>query len=307
MNGETRWQARLVCPIDHGALEVDDKGQWLCKTCNFRSAFTPVDGQNRADFRALDQPQTVTMSFKLPGIPLDRQSVVQKYFHAVGQDFAHYSRREIRKRFGTKLDKGIQYYCQDFMHECGPDAMILDLGCGNGGNRRYLESLGFRNVVTVDWNAKGADLLADAHRLPFADHSFQLILSTAVFEHLYNPFIAIAETGRVLAKDGLFVGGASFWEAWHGSSYFHLTPDGWNVLCQHGGLILEDLWSGWGIMPAALTHVVTPGHFREIGYAIQRAMESVYRLLRGEAGVRKLQLRASGAYEVCARKCSNPG
>jgi SAM-dependent methyltransferase len=194
----------------------------------------------------------------------------------------------------TKLDAGCQYYLRQILEECGPDAPILDLG--------FMHAIGFRRVLAVDWQSKGADILVDAHRLPLTSNSFQAVVSTAVFEHLYNPFVAMSEIGRVLTDTGHFIGGASFWEAWHGSSYFHLTPDGWNTLLAQNGLRLEDLWVGWGIIPSAITHVLIPGHFRGFGYVVQRLVEWVYRLWGGEMGVRKLQLRASGSYLVCATR-----
>lgn len=131
---------------------------------------------------------------------------------------------------------------------------------------------------------------------------FGLVISTAVFEHLYNPFVAMTEVGRVLDGSGAFVGGASFWEGWHGSSYFHMTPDGWHVIFTAAGLEMKDLWNGWGVIPAALAHVFTPGHLRRTGYVLQDVVEAFYRLTVGERGVRKLRLRASGQYNVFARK-----
>lgn len=295
------WERLLACPLDQASLELQ-QNDWVCPRCGFRSALAHVAGREVPDFRAHNRKHTYALSFEIPVTPLDRNAFAMNGFRAVQQDFAHYSRNEIRRSFGTKLDKGIQYYCQQIRRECGTDAVILDLGCGNGGNRLYLESLGFKNVLCVDWSASGADVLVDAHSLPLESAAFDLIVSTAVFEHLYNPFIAISEIGRVLKPGGYFVGGASFWEAWHGSSYFHLTPDGWNALFGHAGLEWVDFWTGWGIVPAALTHVLTPGYFRGLGYALQAGIEAVYRLVSGTSGVRRLQLRASGAYMVCARK-----
>jgi hypothetical protein len=108
----------------------------------------------------------------------------------------------------------------------------------------------------------------------------------------------MSEVGRILKRGGCFVGNASFWEAWHGSSYFHFTPDGWNALFRHANMTLEDLNPSWGIIPAALFHVLTPGFFRRIGDGLQALVEFVYRLFMGEAGVRRLQLRASASYQV---------
>ncbi|MEO8611790.1 MAG: methyltransferase domain-containing protein [Chloroflexota bacterium] len=300
MNDLNAWSGVLACPLDHTPLTLTD-GNWRCPTCGFENASTEVKGRAIPDCRALDRPQMVAVNFQIPVKPLDRKAVAQNYFKAISQDFPHLSRRDIRQQFGTKLDKGIQFYCQQLWREVGTDAVILDLGCGSGGNRRYLQSLGFKNILTVDWIAAGADLLVDAHRLPLASAGFDMVISTAVFEHLYNPFIAIGEIGRVLKTGGCFVGGASFWEGWHGSSYFHLTPDGWNALFGHGGLLLDDVWPGWGIIPAAFSYVLTPGHLRSFGYMLQSVVEGGYRLLRGESGVRKLQLRASGAYHVFAQ------
>lgn len=294
------WLPYLVCPIDHTPLNITAEKQWSCPTCGFETETSEVKGRQISDFRAVNRPQTVTLQFQIPTAPLDRYQLVKERFYGVSQDFEAISDADFRKRFGTKLDRGMQFYSQKLWQTVGADARILDLGCGNGGNRRYLQSLGFQHILTLDWNAVGADLLADAHRLPLTDNVFDMVISTAVFEHLYNPFIAMSEISRVLKSGGHFLGGASFWEGWHGSSYFHLTPDGWNSLLTQTRFSLEDVWAGWGIIPAALTHVLTPGHLRSVGYGLQRVVDGVYRLAMGESGVRKLHLRASGAYLVYA-------
>lgn len=112
------------------------------------------------------------MTMMAPHAPLERDHLIDNAFYAINQSFDHLPRSEIRRRFGTKLDKGIQYYAQQIYRERGRDVHILDLGCGNGGNRRYLETLGFDKVITVDWKGAGADILVDAHRLPFLDDVF---------------------------------------------------------------------------------------------------------------------------------------
>ncbi len=296
------WQQIIQCPIDRQPVHVGPDGVYRCAACGFSAPLVQIGGRTIPDFRAENTPQTVSLTFHLPTRPLDRAQVAREYFRAPQADFPHLSLAELGAKFGTKLDKGIQFYAQQVLRESGPDAPILDLGCGKGGNRRYLESLGFRRVVTVDWWADGADVLADAHRLPFPDHAFRMVISTAVFEHLYNPFLAMHEVSRVLDDRGCFMGGASFWEAWHASSAFHLSPDGWNALLAQNNLTLRDLWIGWGIIPAALSHVLTPGHLRRFGYWAQRMVEGGYRLLRGEEAVRKLQLRASGSYIIYATR-----
>lgn len=295
----TAWAGMLACPLDHSPLASDG---WRCPACGFMPALAEAGGRRVLDFRARETPQTVELAVRIPTAPLSRADLLASMGRAAAAQFPHYSRRDIRRRYGTKLDKAMQYYCQRVLRDCGPDAPVLDLGCGNGGTTRYLRELGFRRVLALDWSAAGAAALADAHRLPLADATFRLVVATAVFEHLYQPFLAAQEIARVLLPGGWFVGGASFWEAWHGSSFFHLTPDGWHALCLHAGLTIEDFWPGWGILPAAFSHVLTPGYLRGLGYALQAGLEGVYRLALGEQGVRKLRLRASGSYQVCARR-----
>jgi SAM-dependent methyltransferase len=296
------WAQYLRSPIDHQPLTRNTDGDWTTADGKFVSSKTNVKNITIADFRAVDVPQTINQTIHLPHQPLDRQQVAREMFHAVSQDFPHYNRNEIRQKFGTKLDKGMQYYAQQLWREVGAEARILDLGCGSGGNRVYLRSLGFQHVLTVDWQAVGADMLVDAHRLPLADGVFDMVISTAVLEHLYQPFVAMSEVARVLRSGGMFVGSASFWEAWHGSSYFHISPDGWGMLFGQAGMEMVDVWAGWGVLPALFSHVITPGYLRGFGYGLQHFIEGVYRLTMGEVGVRKLQLRASGSYQVCGKK-----
>jgi SAM-dependent methyltransferase len=100
-----------------------------------------------------------------------------------------------------------------------PGATVLDLGCGPRDQQRPVESLGFR-YFGVDVDSTAADLLVDAHCLPFHDQSFDAVLSYAVLEHLRDPFVALREITLVLKPGGLYLGTVSQGEPFH-ASYLH--------------------------------------------------------------------------------------
>lgn len=97
---------------------------------------------------------------------------------------------------------------------------ILDLGCGPGTITCDLaEAAAGATVVGVDAGESPLERgreeaerrrlgqvrfeQASAYELPFADHSFDLVFSHALFEHLAQPAEALAEVFRVLRPGGV--------------------------------------------------------------------------------------------------------
>jgi SAM-dependent methyltransferase len=152
-----------------------------------------------------------------------------------------------------------------------PNVNLLDLGCGPRDQAipaKHVQA----NYVGVDYSSNAADLLADAHALPFQDGTFHAVLSYAVLEHLYDPFLAVREVTRVLRGGGIYFGGVSQGEPFH-DSYFHHTAFGVLKVMRDAGLRVVRLWSSYDTLHA----LATMGRYPRA----QKAMiESVHRIGR---------------------------
>ncbi|MBS1710425.1 MAG: methyltransferase domain-containing protein [Armatimonadetes bacterium] len=98
-------------------------------------------------------------------------------------------------------------------HHVGDQPLILDVGCGTGA---VLTELGRRGTaVGVDLShdalsfskSRGLALLvyANAEQLPFADATFDAVVSLDTIEHVPGHEAAAAEVFRVLKPGGVFV------------------------------------------------------------------------------------------------------
>lgn len=90
---------------------------------------------------------------------------------------------------------------------------VLDLGCGAGG---IMESIYDTKVVKIGVDIDLSSLnrhrdggfqliCANACALPFDSHSFDLVVSSWMLEHLSSPLSVFLEISRVLKKDGHFL------------------------------------------------------------------------------------------------------
>ena len=86
----------------------------------------------------------------------------------------------------------------------------VDVGCGSGGNTAVLRDLGW-HVTGLEHSSVAATLAAsrglpvvrgDARRLPFADVSMDLVMSTDMWEHIEEHEQVASETARVLRPGG---------------------------------------------------------------------------------------------------------
>ena len=107
--------------------------------------------------------------------------------------------------------------------------VLLDLGCGR---RPYynIYQRHFGKVICADREDRCGrlDVLVDAHSLPFASNSIDVVLFSEIIEHLPNYSIALSEIERILKPDGfLFL-------TWPFSYSMHEIPQDFSRLTEFG-------------------------------------------------------------------------
>jgi len=142
---------------------------------------------------------------------------------------------------------------------------VVDMGCGTGhfllalqrrlGDRAELSGLDFSNAAITRARTvvpAASFTVADAYRMPFPDHAFDLVTCVETLEHLKKPRVALDEMARICKPGGHLVitvpdatmddwgGHVNFWTA--GSLKEFLSPLDVGVhdvigLPEHGALL----------------------------------------------------------------------
>jgi len=224
----------LACPycnqgVEHSSEGVEHSSEGVhCPSCIISFPFTD---DNIFDLR-LKSPKKVTVTHKLNG----NVNAVPPYSFYSGflkkkQTECIFDPAELPTHISPEM---ASYYPPSKSKK----AICLDLGCGNGEYRHFIEKLGYA-WCGVDYSRVGAPVFADAHALPFQSDTFELISSLAVLEHLQFPDVALREAFRVLQPGGTFIGSVTYLVPFHDTaSYYNMT---------HSGLINSLLDAGFDI------------------------------------------------------------
>lgn len=114
---------------------------------------------------------------------------------------------------------------------------ILDAGAGELAQKKNCAHLRYvsqdfgqysgegdgKGLQTGKWDQSKLDIVCDIAAIPEPDASFDAILCVEVFEHLPNPFLALAEFGRLLKPGGKLILTAPFCAFTHFAPYFFHT------------------------------------------------------------------------------------
>lgn len=177
-------------------------------------------------------------------------SIIQKELFATTMNSEYEAiEKEIKKpNLFSKCKNTIRkFILNDFRSQSSQEAMkklfknccesSVSIAIGGGPKRHHplLTNLNMNAFVNVD-------IVADAHVLPYADESVDVIYCEAVLEHLYDPASAVAEMFRCIKKGGKLFVCTPFMQPYHGypHHYQNFTLTGQRYLFErHNFNILE--------------------------------------------------------------------
>lgn len=192
--------------------------------------------------------------------------------------------------------------------------LLIDAGAGYG-NREIYERIGYK-YIGLDADPRGLhsapagkhkpdlQLICDAHILPFQSNLAQVINSTAVLEHLYNPVLALKEMYRVLAPGGILLGSCSFLEGEHFASHYHMTALGLFKALTNAGFKVRRISPGASLWDM---HYKQMFPFVPFARALARLVETTYYLgvrMKSRESVLTRKVRLAGVLEFEAEKPS---
>lgn len=133
-------------------------------------------------------------------------------------------------------------------------AAVLDYGCGDMPYRPLFVARGATYIGADVPGNSHADLVIVDGRIPVADASFDVVLSTQVLEHVPDPVAYLAEARRVLRSGGTFL--LSTHGVWpyhpHPGDYWRWTREGLVRVVEDAGFTVRE---SSGILGPAATGI----------------------------------------------------
>ena len=199
----------LCCPRCASKLQ-DEAALFRCLDCD--QAYPVTDGI----------PQLFVPSQSSEGI-FDVTDIVKEFYEKT--PFPNYDDMDSRDSLMTKARRGI--FADLLDKQLPPNALLLEAGCGTGQLSNFLGMHWQRRVIGADMCmnslrlAKGfrnkfrivnADFLQmNLFRPPFADGTFDVIISNGVLHHTADPATAFRSLAAKLKPGGIFIVGLYNW------------------------------------------------------------------------------------------------
>ena len=126
---------------------------------------------------------------------------------------------------------------------------VLDLGGRHGELEAPVAARGY-TYVNLDFNRPPKGVQGDAHRLPFPDGTFTMVLSVDTLEHFSAPWTVLDEVRRVLVPGGRLVVSVPWMHPFHGDDLWRYSPLGLRRLLENAGLTVESFEGRDGLFTA---------------------------------------------------------
>jgi SAM-dependent methyltransferase len=109
--------------------------------------------------------------------------------------------RQVTHRAHWEKKKAVRLLYRDFhrqLLDACPEGPVLDIGSGTAHIKEFRPDIVSTDILSFP----GIDVVADAHRLPFADQRFAGVVMLDVLHHLERPIEFLNEAARVLRPGG---------------------------------------------------------------------------------------------------------
>jgi SAM-dependent methyltransferase len=168
-------------------------------------------------------------------------------------------------------DKWVDYLATRFNR---PGIRVLEVGSRVVTGSNFRERFDKATYIGFDfYPGENVDVVGDAHKLSryFSEEEFDLVFSSAVFEHFYAPWLVSEQISRVLK-----IGGTVFVET-HFSFSAHERPWNFFQFSDQGLKVLFNKELGFEILDAGMSNPIG-GYFsrRSSGYLRFRPVRELY-------------------------------
>ncbi len=123
----------------------------------------------------------------------------------------HYPVERAVAHYYPRPDHELDHFLRMVERHCERDAVVLELACGHFDRLAPLGRI-YHRLIGLDVTPRIAEnpgldfkVRGDVYKLPLADGSVDLVISSYLMEHLEQPVAALREIARVLRPNGKFV------------------------------------------------------------------------------------------------------
>jgi SAM-dependent methyltransferase len=198
----------LRCPVCRAALQAGENSL-VCLNASCRTVFPILRGvpillnESNSVFR-LDDFSHVPLEL----LSTDRTSIIARLKRLIPDNGDNRKAEQNFRKLRTLLSGG------------GPSrVLVIGGGVLGRGIATLLEEGTIDFVETDVWLGPRAQLVCDAHDIPFADASFDAVVAQAVLEHVADPARCAAEIRHVLRPGGLVYAETPFMQQVHLGPY----------------------------------------------------------------------------------------